>query len=323
MKKILVIDDDEAVREELRDRIELMGHEVEEASCAEHALKLVKDVAFDCILLDLSIPNKYQGVSQVHHGRNLLQRFRTVPGIAPILVITAHGLDDWQMAADMHDLGAFSFIGKPFTDKRVDDRIASALAASRKNGDSGYTPDQEFKGGELVMYGDRIELCGEEVGGVRGNSLIRQILPLLARKTEKGSYLKPSRKDLASEIGSQTSEGVIASAIKDFRTKCTTQLGCDKHDVIITHRGGGYQMADWIVFKLGSEETIGTQADKDKSTVLREIRKFKKRTTRQIYERTDLTMDRVKTALSKLDDEGVITLKGVGSNAAWSLKPAD
>jgi hypothetical protein len=82
-------------------------------------------------------------------------------------------------------------------------------------------------------------------------------------------------------------------------------------------------MADWIVFKLGSEETIGTQADKDKSTVLREIRKFKKRTTRQIYERTDLTMDRVKTALSKLDDEGVITLKGVGSNAAWSLKPAD
>jgi len=172
------------------------------------------------------------------------------------------------------------------------------------------------------MYNDRIELCGEEVGGVRGDALIRQILPHLARKNEKGCYLKPSRKDLASAIGSQTSEGVIASAIKEFRTKCTTQLGCDKHDVVITHRGGGYQMADWIVFKLGSEETIGTQADQDKSTVLREIRKFKKRTMRQIYERTDLTMARVKTALSRLDDDGAVSLIGSGSNAVWSLKSA-
>lgn len=323
MKKILVIDDDDAVREELRDRIELMGHEVEEASCAEHALKLVKDVAFDCILLDLSIPNKYQGVNQVHHGRNLLQRFRTEPGIPPILVITANGLNEWQMAADMHDLGAFSFIGKPFTDKRVDDRIAAALALSRSTRDTKPANNREFSGGDLVMYGDRIELCGEEVGGVRGDSLIRQILPLLARKNDKDSYIKCSRKDLAAAIGSQTSEGVIASAIKDFRAKCMTQLGGNKHDVIITHRNGGYQMADWIVFRRGSDETVGTQLDQDKAIVLREIRKFKNRRLRQIYDRTDLTMDRVKTALSKLDDEGVITLKGVGSNAVWSLKPAD
>jgi len=320
MKKILVIDDEETVREELRDRIELMGHEVEEASCAEQALKLVNDVAFDCILLDLSIPNKYQGISQVHHGRNLLQRFRTEPGIPPILVITAHGLDEWQMAADMHDLGAFAFIGKPFNDKRVDDRITSALEVSGNRTATNAATNRTFKGGDLVMFGDRIELCGQDVGGSKGNALIRQIVPHLARRNNRGNYLKASRKELASAIGSQVSEAVITSAISDFRTKCTVELGCDQHDVILTHRGGGYQMADWIVFKHGSEETVGTQAEQDKNIVLKEIRKNKTRTMRQIYDRTKLTPGRVKTALSKLDDEGVIGLKGSGANATYSLK---
>jgi DNA-binding response OmpR family regulator len=320
MKKILVIDDDEAVREELRDRIELMGHEVEEASCAEHALKLVKDVAFDCILLDLSIPNKYQGVSRVHHGKNLLQRFRAMPGIPPVLVITANGLNDWQLASEMQDLGAFAFIGKPFDDKRVDERIAGALEVSRRNGDSAQISNREFKGGELVMYGDRIELCGEEVGGVKGNALIRQILPHLARRNKQGNYIKPSGKDLAAEISSQQSAPNIASAIAGFRMKCRIALGCADHDVIITHNGGGYQMADWIVFKIGSEETIGSQADQDKAIVLKEIRKFKTRTRRQIYDRTGLPLQRVRTALSQLCDDRAIQLKGSGSNAVYSIK---
>lgn len=323
MKKILVIDDDDAVREELRDRIELMGHEVEEASCGEQALKLVGDVAFDCILLDLSIPNKYEGPSRVHHGKTLLQRMHAMPGIPPILVITAHGLNDWQLTAEMQDLGASAFIGKPFDDKRVNERISIALASSRKNSGAEHMPNREFKGGELVMYADRIELCGEEVGGVKGDALIRQILPQLARRNKQGNYIKPSGKDLAAEISSQQSAPNIASAIAGFRMKCRIALGCGDHDVIITHNGGGYQMADWIVFKLGSEETIGSQADQDKARVMKEIRKFKTRTRRQIYDRTGLPLPRVRTALSQLCDERAIELKGSGSNAVYSIKAED
>ena len=70
-----------------------------------------------------------------------------------------------------------------------------------------------FRGGNLVMHEDRIELCGEEVGGTKGNALIRQILPHLARKTKGDRYIKASRGEIAAAIKADVMDSAIANAI--------------------------------------------------------------------------------------------------------------
>ena len=321
MSKILIIDDEAAVREELRDRIESMGHEVEEATSVEEALKCIEEVSYDCILLDLGIPLKFEGPTRVHHGKNLLQRIVASPSAPPVLVITANGLNDWQLSSEVHDNGAKGFIGKPFDEYPVEDKIRKLLEAKDSEASRHKPQRDQFAGGNIVMHADRIELCEEEVGGTKGNALIRQILPHLARKNERSHYIKASRGDLATAIGVSVGEPAIANAIKEFREKCTLKLGCGQHDVIITHRGGGgYQLADWITFQIGSEEKVHTQAEMDQAAVMKELRRFKQRTRRQISDRVGIPQARVKAALSKLDDAKKVNLKGSGTNSVYFIR---
>jgi len=320
MGKILIIDDENAVREELRDRIEVMGHDVDEAGSVEEALKCLNEIAYDCVLLDLGIPRNFEGPTSIHHGRTLLQRIVASQGAPPVLVITANGLNDHQLATDMFENGAKGFIAKPFAKQPIEEKITKQIESHRRGASStGSQTKHSFKGGNLVRHEDRIELCGEEVGGKKGNALIRQILPHLARKNEKGNNIKASRGDLAAAIGGDVGEPAIGNAIKDFREKCILKLGCDSHDVIITHRSGGYQLADWITFQIGSEERVQTQAESDQITVMKELRRFKERTRRQISDRTGIPQARVKVALSKLDDAGKLNLKGSGKNARYFI----
>ena len=319
MCKILVIDDEGHVREELRDRIEGMDHEVEEASCVEEALKCLDQMEFGCVLLDLGIPRVFEGPTSIHHGRMLLQRIVAMPDAPPVLIVTANGLTGHQLATDVFESGAKGFIAKPCHNQPVEEKITKLLENHKKTLPEPQKP--KFQGGSLVKHVDRIELCGEEVGGTRGNALIRQILPHLARKS-KNRYIRASRGDIASAIGADVMESAVGNAIKDFREKCTLKLGCGPHDVIVTHRGGGYQLADWITFQIGSEETVQTQAESDQISVLKELQRFRERTRRQISDRIGVPQARVKMALSKLDDEGKVGLKGTGSSAQYFIRDA-
>lgn len=98
------------------------------------------------------------------------------------------------------------------------------------------------------------------------------------------------------------------------------KLGCDHHDVIVTHRGGGYQLSNKIAFRQGTEERVDTQADADQATVLRQLRVSGELTSREITDRTQIPLFRVESALSKLDNEKKVSLNGSGSNAVYSIR---
>lgn len=218
----------------------------------------------------------------------------------------------------MFENGAKGFIAKPCHNQPVEEKIRKQLETH--NRPSAERQKSTFRGGTLVMHEDRIELCGEEVGGTKGNALIRRILPHLARKSNGNRYIKASRGEIASAINADIMESAVANAIKDFREKCTLKIGSDTHDVIVTHRSGGYQLADWITFQIGSEEKVQTQAESDQIVVLKELRRFGERTRRQISDRIGVPQARVKMALSKLDDEGKVGLKGTGSSARYCTR---
>ena len=328
MKRILIIDDQEDVRAELRDRIESMNHESEEAASQDEAIRKLEDLAYDCVLLDLSIPLKNDGVTRIDHGRNLLQRIVAMPSAPPVIVITSHGLNGHKLAVEMINLGAATFVGKPFEDDPVEPKIQMVLDRKGDNGASTQKSDKAFSCGVLVLNDDGIELCGVTVGGVRGNAIIRRVVEMLAQRTS-GKFRKASAQTLADALPTSVTPPTVTSAINEFRSQCTEKLAaahikCGKNDVILTVKGGGYQFAPGIEVRVGNEETPALQVDQDCELLLKQFRRRNKMTVKQVRDSVEIPATRVKTALAKLAGQKAIEIvSGSGSTTTYMLIKAE
>ena len=104
MHRILVIDDEESIRELLKDFLESKGMEVVTSSDGESGLAHLKEEKFSLFLLDLMMP----GMS----GLDVLKERASEKIDVPSIVITAHATV--QTAVEAIKLGAFDYITKPF-----------------------------------------------------------------------------------------------------------------------------------------------------------------------------------------------------------------
>ncbi|MGF1561798.1 MAG: response regulator transcription factor [Geminicoccaceae bacterium] len=104
-KRILIVDDDEALRAELAEQLSLHeGFEVFQGGSGKEALALVDQHQFDIILLDVELPDT--------DGRDLCRLFRKQGIKAPVIMLTAHASDaDTILGLDS---GANDYISKPF-----------------------------------------------------------------------------------------------------------------------------------------------------------------------------------------------------------------
>ena len=103
---VLIVDDDEKLREYVRVNLEAEGYAVREASSAEEGLEALEEEPPDLILLDVMMP-------QVD-GWEMLRRVQEKHGVGAIPVIMFSGKVDERSAADATARGAHGFIGKPF-----------------------------------------------------------------------------------------------------------------------------------------------------------------------------------------------------------------
>jgi len=103
---ILIVDDDDRLREFVRVNLEMEGYAVREASNAEEGLKALEDEPPDLILLDVMMP-------QVD-GWEMLRRVQERHGVGAIPVIMFSGKVDEQSLKTATTKGAQGFIGKPF-----------------------------------------------------------------------------------------------------------------------------------------------------------------------------------------------------------------
>jgi CheY-like chemotaxis protein len=102
--RILVVDDNDALRENLAETLELEGYAVAVASDAAGALvHLGHDAAFAAVLLDLSMPGM--------DGRELLQKIRGDPRLASLRVVLTTGHSGPRARAGVP---ADAFLEKPF-----------------------------------------------------------------------------------------------------------------------------------------------------------------------------------------------------------------
>ncbi len=118
-KRILVVDDEEDILELVNYNLSREGYAVSRVSTGEDALKAVRTVAPDLIVLDLMLP----GVDGLEVCR-VLKKERTTEHI-PIVMLTAKG-DEADIVAGL-ELGADDYITKPFSPKVLVARVRSVL----------------------------------------------------------------------------------------------------------------------------------------------------------------------------------------------------
>ncbi len=115
--RVLLVDDEVAIRRALRTPLNELGFETVEVSRGEEALLLVRAESFHVVLLDIQMP----GIG----GMKTLVRLRAIAPRLPILMLTVQDCEEQKVEA--LECGADDYITKPFSIRECIARIRSAV----------------------------------------------------------------------------------------------------------------------------------------------------------------------------------------------------
>jgi two-component system nitrogen regulation response regulator NtrX len=107
--RVLVIDDESAIREAIRMTLEYEGYKVDEARSGQDGIDKVGRAPYDCVLLDIKMP--------VLDGMEVLENFREMKLNVPVIMVSGHG--DVHTAVEATKRGAFDFLEKPLNRDRL------------------------------------------------------------------------------------------------------------------------------------------------------------------------------------------------------------
>src|SRR5580698_4694621 len=117
-QRILIIDDESAIRESLETLLALEGYTIELAINGEEGLDRIEHNYYDLVLLDLALPGK--------NGLEILHLIRERQPALPVIMITAYGKVDNVVEAIR--TGAQNFVQKPWDNEKLLADIRSAIA---------------------------------------------------------------------------------------------------------------------------------------------------------------------------------------------------
>lgn len=103
MSKILIIDDERAIRSTLSEILQHEGYKVDLAENGEEGLQLFKSTVFDVVLCDIKMPKM--------DGMEFLEKTRQINPDVPIIMISGHGTI--ETAVEAVKKGAFDYVAKP------------------------------------------------------------------------------------------------------------------------------------------------------------------------------------------------------------------
>jgi two-component system, OmpR family, KDP operon response regulator KdpE len=156
--RILVVDDEPAIRRALRPPLMELGFQLAEASRGEEALQALRAQPYDVVLLDVNMP----GLG----GIETLRRIRTFAPRLPVLILTVRDQEEDKVEA--LDLGADDYVTKPFSTRELIARVRSAVRRMRA---PARTEDAPIEIGEIYLD------------------------PVKRRVTKRGELIKLTRKE--------------------------------------------------------------------------------------------------------------------------------
>lgn len=214
--RILLIDDEEAIRSGLSRALSAEGLAVELAETGQEGLRLALAEHYDLVVLDLLLP-------AIDGQAVLRQLLRDKPGQV-VLVLSC--LADVQSKVDCFELGARDYLAKPFSLAELIARIRNQLR--------GDPFDRVIRAGRLKLHLGRMEA---DIG--RGPTPLTRLEFLVLRELMEHAGQSVSKGQLlASAWGYEFEPGsnIVGVCVRRLRSKFGDQL-------ITTIRGEGYQLS--------------------------------------------------------------------------------
>ena len=225
--RILIVEDEEAIRTGLRDVLVFHGYELDCAADGNEGLDKALSGSFDLILLDIMLPGM--------DGFEICNRIRSRDREQPIIMLTARSSDEDIIQG--LSLGADDYVAKPFSVAQLVLRVQAVLRRSR----IGVEMDHQLR------LGDGIEIDSRNLSGRRGE----QALSFTRREVEILQYLKAnserpvSREELLNRVWGyaknlQLETRTVDIHIAKLRRKIEPDPAQPRY--LLTVRGAGYRL---------------------------------------------------------------------------------
>ena len=153
--RILIVEDEHQLREQLRAQLEGKGYSVDSAEDGETGLFLGREYPMDLAVIDLGLPNL--------SGLDLIRQLRTLGRDFPILILTAR--DSWRDKVEGLESGADDYLTKPFHPEELMARVNALVrrAAGRSSPEIVHGPiSLNTAEQHLLVDGAPVTLTGHE-----------------------------------------------------------------------------------------------------------------------------------------------------------------
>ncbi len=152
MAKLLIADDEENIREVVKEYAEFSGYEIDEAGDGMEAVSMCRENDYDLVILDIMMP-KLDGFSACKEIRKSKD--------VPIIMMSARSEEYDKLFG--FELGIDDYVTKPFSPKELMARVQAVLArtgAPKKEEESGI---MKFNGLEIDMPGRSVSVDGQKI----------------------------------------------------------------------------------------------------------------------------------------------------------------
>ena len=221
MQKILIVEDDEKLRNELEIFLGRNGYEAFGLECFENTLEDILHAEANLILLDINLPNV--------DGEYLLKEIRKISD-NPVIMITSRDNEIDELLS-MH-YGADHYVTKPFNTQIL---LAKIRAILKRTGNAVMQDRIHCGSFVLNLSKSRVEM-DERVAELTANEL--RIMKCLIKS--RGNIV--SRDEIMNELWDNEAfidDNTLTVNITRIRKKLE-EIGL--HDIIVTKRGQGYQL---------------------------------------------------------------------------------
>ena len=219
MSKILIVDDEQKIRNVVREYAVFEGYEVEEAQDGMEAVEICRTKDFDIIIMDIMMPrlDGFSACKEIHKHKQI-----------PVIMLSARGEEYDKLFG--FEIGVDDYVVKPFSPKELMARVKAVI--KRNAVPSSPTDSLKFEGLEINMSGRDVI-----VDGVRATMTPKEYDLLFYLVKNKNLAL--TRDKLLEEVWGFDFYGddrTVDTHIKMLRNS----LG-DYRKFIVTLRGMGYK----------------------------------------------------------------------------------
>ena len=224
-RKILVIEDDAAIRRGIIDALEFAGEETLEAADAPSGLEKAVRLDYDLLLLDLQLPRG--------DGLEILKTLRASRPTVPVIILTARGSEDDRVKG--LKLGADDYVVKPFSVRELLARVGAVLRRSAER--PVVIESVPVTNGTVDLKTWRVAFSDGSEQTLSEREA--ELLHFLAANPERAI----SRSEILERVWRMDSKNIETRAVdmQIARLREKIRDDADAPAVIITVRGKGYQ----------------------------------------------------------------------------------